>query len=61
MMVQYLKRRLLSRYFKDFKYSQIYCAYCRKLFDRIILVRDGKIVNKIEIFRLDTLFDENGW
>lgn len=61
MMVQYLKRWLLSCYFKDFKYSQIYCVYCCKLFDCIILVCDGKIVNKIEIFCLDMLFDENGW
>lgn len=61
MMVQHLKRRPLSRYLKDFKHSQTHCAHCRKLLDRITLVRDGKIVNKIEITRLDTLLDENGW
>lgn len=61
MMVQHLKRRPLSRYLKDFKHSQTHCAHCRKLLDRIILVRDGKIVNKIEISRLDALLDENGW
>ncbi len=61
MMVQHLKRRPLSRYLKDFKHSQTHCAHCRKLLDRITLVRDGKIVNKIEISRLDMLFDENGW
>lgn len=61
MMVQHLKRRPLSRYLKDFKHSQTHCAHCRKLLDRITLVRDGKIVNKIEISRLDTLLDENGW
>ncbi|EIH0067912.1 TPA: flagellar regulatory protein FliZ, partial [Escherichia coli] len=55
MMVQHLKRRPLSRYLKDFKHSQTHCAHCRKLLDRITLVRDGKIVNKIEISRLDTL------
>ena len=60
-MVQHLKRRPLSRYLKDFKHSQTHCAHCRKLLDRITLVRDGKIVNKIEISRLDTLLDENGW
>ena len=60
MMVQHLKRRPLSRYLKDFKHSQTHCAHCRKLLDRITLVRDGKIVNKIEICRLDTLLDENG-
>lgn len=49
MMVQHLKRRPLSRYLKDFKHSQTHCAHCRKLLDRITLVRDGKIVNKIEI------------
>ncbi len=42
-------------------HSQTHCAHCRKLLDRITLVRDGKIVNKIEITRLDTLLDENGW
>ncbi len=61
MMVQHLKRRPLSRYLKDFKHSQTHCAHCRKLLDRITLVRDGKIVNKIEISRLDTLLDEKGW
>lgn len=61
MMVQHLKRRPLSRYLKDFKHSQTHCAHCRKLLDRITLVRDGKIVNKIEISRLDMLLDENGW
>ncbi|KEN05298.1 putative protein FliZ [Escherichia coli 7-233-03_S3_C3] len=61
MMVQHLKRRPLSRYLKDFKHSQTHCAHCRKLLDRITLVRDGKIVNKIEISRLDALLDENGW
>ena len=44
-MVQHQKRRPLSRYLKDFKHSQTHCAYCRKLLDRITLVRDGKIVN----------------
>ncbi|MFP1527437.1 flagella biosynthesis regulatory protein FliZ [Escherichia coli] len=61
MMVQHLKRRPLSRYLKDFKHSQTHCAHCRKLLDRITLVRDGKMMNKIEISRLDTLLDENGW
>ncbi len=61
MMVQHLKRRPLSRYLKDFKHSQTHCAHCRKLLDRITLVRDGKIVNKIEISRPDALLDENGW
>lgn len=61
MMVQHLKRRPLSRYLKDFKHSQTHCAHCRKLLDRITLVRDGKIVNKIEISRTDMLLDENGW
>lgn len=61
MMVQHLKRRPLSRYLKDFKHSQTHCAHCRKLLDRITLVRDGKIVNKIEISCLDMLLDENGW
>ncbi len=42
-------------------HSQTHCAHCRKLLDRITLVRDGKIVNKIEISRLDALLDENGW
>ena len=60
-MAQHQKRRPLSRYLKDFKHSQTHCAYCRKLLDRITLVRDGKIVNKIAISRLDTLLDENGW
>lgn len=60
-MMQHQKRRPLSRYLKDFKHSQTHCAYCRKLLDRITLVHDGKIVNKIEISRLDTLLDENGW
>ena len=61
MMVQHLKRRPLSRYLKDFKHSQTHCAYSRKLLDRITLVRDGKIVNKIAISSIDTLQDENGW
>ena len=52
-MMQHQKRRPLSRYLKDFKHSQTHCAYCRKLLDRITLVHDGKIVNKIEISRLD--------
>ena len=60
-MVQHLKRRSLSRYLKDFKHSQTHCAHCRKLLDRITLVRDGKLVNKIEISRLDILLDENSW
>lgn len=42
-------------------HSQTHCAHCRKLLDRSTLVRDGKIVNKIEISRLDALLDENGW
>lgn len=61
MMVQHLKRRPLGRYLKDFKHSQTHCAHCRKLLDRITLVRDGKLVNKIEISRLDILLDENSW
>ncbi len=61
MMVQHLKRRPLSRHLKDFKHSQTHCAHCRQLLDRITLVRDGKIVNKIEISRLDMLLDEHGW
>lgn len=60
MMVQHLKRRPLSRYLKDFKHSQTHCAHCRKLLDRITLVRDGKIVNKIEISRLDCLMKMAG-
>ncbi|MVY76572.1 flagellar regulatory protein FliZ, partial [Escherichia coli] len=55
MTVQQSKRRPLSRYLKDFKHSQTHCAHCKKLLDRITLVRRGEIVNKIAISRLDTL------
>ena len=58
MTVQQSKRRPLSRYLKDFKHSQTHCAHCKKLLDRITLVRRGEIVNKIAISRLDTLMDE---
>ena len=52
MTVQQSKRRPLSRYLKDFKHSQTHCAHCKKLLDRITLVRRGEIVNKIAISRL---------
>lgn len=61
MTVQHVKRRPLSRYLKDFKHSQTHCAHCHKLLDRITLVRQGEIVNKIAISRLDTLMDEADW
>lgn len=60
-MMMQVKRRPLSRYLKDFKHSQTHCAHCHKLLDRITLVRNGEIVNKIAISRLDTLMDEAGW
>ena len=60
MTVQQSKRRPLSRYLKDFKHSQTHCTHCRKLLDRITLVRSGQIVNKLEIARLDTPMDESG-
>ena len=56
-----VKRRPLSRYLKDFKHSETHCAQCHKLLDRITLVRQGVIVNKIAISRLDTLMDDNAW
>ena len=55
------KKQLLSRYLKDFKHSQTHCAHCHKLLDRITLVRQGEIVNKIAISRLDTPMDETAW
>lgn len=61
MTVQQLKRRPLSRYLKDFKHAQTHCAHCHKLLDRITLVRQGEIVNKIAIAQLDTLMDEAAW
>ncbi|MBB1201383.1 flagella biosynthesis regulatory protein FliZ [Enterobacteriaceae bacterium 89] len=61
MTVQHVKRRPLSRFLKDFKHSQTHCAHCHKLLDRITLVRQGEIVNKIAISRLDTLMDESDW
>ncbi|MTH48766.1 flagella biosynthesis regulatory protein FliZ [Intestinirhabdus alba] len=61
MLVQQSKKRPLSRYLKDFKHSHTHCAHCRKLLDRITLVRQGKIVNKLEIARLDMLLDEAAW
>jgi len=61
MTVQQVKRRPLSRYLKDFKHSQTHCAHCQKLLDRITLVRQGEIVNKIAISRLDTLIDDETW
>ncbi|MBA8228198.1 flagella biosynthesis regulatory protein FliZ [Escherichia fergusonii] len=61
MTVQQSKRRPLSRYLKDFKHSQTHCTHCRKLLDRITLVRSGQIVNKLEIARLDTPMDEPEW
>lgn len=61
MTVQQAKRRPLSRYLKDFKHSQTHCAHCHKLLDRITLVRQGEIVNKIAISRLDMLIDDETW
>ncbi len=60
-MMMQVKRRPLSRYLKDFKHSQTHCAHCHKLLDRITLVRQGEIVNKIAISRLDTPMDETAW
>lgn len=60
-MMMQVKRRPLSRYLKDFKHSQTHCAHCHKLLDRITLVRQGEIVNKIAISRLDTLMDDAAW
>jgi FliZ protein len=60
-MMMQVKRRPLSRYLKDFKHSQTHCAHCHKLLDRITLVRQGQIVNKIAISRLDTPMDETAW
>ncbi|MFG0517327.1 flagella biosynthesis regulatory protein FliZ [Kluyvera intermedia] len=61
MMMMQVKKRPLSRYLKDFKHSQTHCAHCHKLLDRITLVRQGEIVNKIAISRLDTPMDETAW
>ncbi|RJT67748.1 flagellar regulatory protein FliZ, partial [Escherichia coli] len=58
MMVQQLKRRPLTRYLKHLKRSQNHCAHSRKLLHRITHLRDGKIVNKNEISRLDMMLDE---
>lgn len=55
------KKRPLSRYLKDFKHTQIRCAHCGKALDRITLVRDGEIINKLAISRLDTLMDDAQW
>lgn len=60
-MMMQVKKRPLSRYLKDFKHSQTHCAHCHKLLDRITLVRQGEIVNKIAISRLDTPMDETAW
>lgn len=60
-MMMQVKRRPLSRYLKDFKHSQTHCAHCHKLLDRITLVRQGEIVNKIAISRLDIPMDETAW
>ncbi|MGL5698631.1 MAG: flagella biosynthesis regulatory protein FliZ, partial [Kluyvera sp.] len=43
------------------KHSETHCAHCHKLLDRITLVRQGEIVNKIAISRLDMLMDEADW
>ncbi|WP_438436839.1 flagella biosynthesis regulatory protein FliZ [Kluyvera sichuanensis] len=61
MIMMQVKRRPLSRYLKDFKHSETHCAHCHKLLDRITLVRQGVIVNKIAISRLDTLMDDSAW
>ena len=55
------KKRPLSRYLKDFKHTQSRCAHCGKALDRITLVRDGIIINKIAISRLDTPMNEAQW
>lgn len=55
------KKRPLSRYLKDFKHTQTRCADCGKALDRITLVCDGAIINKIAISRLDTLLDDAQW
>lgn len=59
--MQALKRRPLSRYLKDFKHSQTQCTHCHKQLDRVTLVRQGTIVNKLAIARLDMLVDEETW
>ncbi|MEO3988226.1 flagella biosynthesis regulatory protein FliZ [Pseudocitrobacter cyperus] len=61
MTMQQLKRRPLSRYLKDFKHSQTQCTHCHKQLDRVTLVRQGEIVNKLAIARLDMLVDEEMW
>ena len=59
--MQQTKKRPLSRYLKDFKHGQSRCAHCEKILDRMTLVRDGDIVNKIAISRLDTPIDDEQW
>ncbi len=55
------KHRPLSRYLKDFKYTQTHCAYCHKLLDRVTLVHCGEVVNKSVIAHLDTPIDPARW
>lgn len=61
MTVQQEKKRPLSRYLKDFKHSQTQCAHCQKSLERITLVRNGQIITKIAISRLDNLMDDAAW
>lgn len=59
--MQYQKRRPLSRYLKDFKHTQTHCAHCRKELDRITLARDGEIVSKIAVARLNAAMSDAEW
>ena len=61
MSVSNVKKRPLSRYIKDFKHSQTYCAHCHKTLDRISLVFDDKILNKDAIAEMTELVDEQQW
>lgn len=61
MSVSNVKKRPLSRYIKDFKHSQTYCAHCHKTLDRISLVFDDKILNKDAIAEMTELVGEQQW
>ncbi|MCW2457485.1 UNVERIFIED_ORG: FliZ protein [Rahnella aquatilis] len=61
MATERVKKQLLNRYIKDFKYEHTHCLHCHKYLKRITLVYCGKIITDEAISRFNIRIDEASW
>ncbi|AYA08367.1 flagella biosynthesis regulatory protein FliZ [Rahnella aquatilis] len=61
MAAERVKKQLLKRYIKDFKYEHTHCLHCHKYLKRITLVYRGEIISDEAIARFNIRIDEASW